>query len=358
MKRIMHPAIILAIALALLVTPGMAKKHAPERGWLGVYTQSVDYEVAEAFDLGVQYGAVINKVMDDSPAKKAGLESGDVLVALNGEKVTDSDDLIDLMAETKPGDNLEITFVRDGREKKITVTAGEPRKEKHVIWTDKHAGKAPKVLHRSAEKYGYMGVYLDDLNEQLGRYFGVEEGNGALVSRVEEDSPAEQAGLKAGDVIISIDEREIEDSQDVTKIMRKHEKGDHVTVVVLRDHRETRFDVELGEKERSSGGWIFGGDFEMPDIVMPDLPKMKGLYLGDFDARDFEIEIDEEELEKNMQELKRELKDLRILKLNLHDEIEVDKDALRSELQELRDELKKLRDELKQELKELNERDD
>ena len=136
MKRIMHPAIILAIALALLVTPGMAKKHGTERGWLGVYTQSVDYEVAEAFDLGVQYGAVINEVMEDSPAEIAGLKSGDVLVALNGEKVTDSDDLIDLMAETKPGDNLEITFVRDGQEKNITVTAGEPRKEERVMWTE------------------------------------------------------------------------------------------------------------------------------------------------------------------------------------------------------------------------------
>ena len=94
----------------------------------------------------------------------------------------------------------------------------------------------------------WLGVHLLDLNEQLGDYFGVEDGDGVLVTEVEEDSPAERAGLKAGDVITGLDDQTVTDSDDLVKAIRRHEEGDTVTVHFLRRGKKKHVRVKLGER--------------------------------------------------------------------------------------------------------------
>ncbi len=346
MKRWAVLMVVAILAIGLLTVTGFAKKDNAERGWLGVYTQSVTYDVAKAWDLDLKYGALVNDVIGDSPADKAGLKEGDVIVSLNGEKVTDADDLTDLIAETKPGDKASVGIVRDGEDQTIEVTLGEP-KDEDFIWS----GNWSKGDHDygswtvKREKSPYIGVMLDNLTDQLGKYFGAADGEGALITEVVEDSPAEKAGLAAGDVIVKIDDEKVEDAGDVSDMIQDHSKGDKVAVTVLRDHKQKNIEVEVGESDSPTfGSYRF---FPGPDMPAINIPKLKGLYLGNFtDGDDAEV-FDNEEFRENMKELAEELKNL---KLEVKSNVQVDKDELKTEMDQLRKEIEQMKKELKREL--------
>lgn len=341
MKRAYLPVLILVLIAALVGASAMARKELGQKGWLGVYTQSVDYDMAKAFDLEVQYGAVINEVVEDSPAEKAGLADGDVIIALNGEKVTDADDLTDLMVETSPGDRIELTIVRDGKEQTLAVEVGETPVDRDFVWffgDDADLTPLPKV------ERPFLGVSLDDLSGQLGDYFGVAEGRGALVTEVEENSPAQKAGLKAGDVITEIDGEKVAEADDVVEILDDHKAGDQVSITAVRDRRAGRYTAEIGSREMPSfGHYSFFG----PDKAAIKVPKLRGLYLGDADADDGEYGEAGREFEKEMRELGRELSRMKFEFQGF------DREEFRKEMQELREELKQLKKELQDELRQL-----
>lgn len=350
MKRLILPAIVALAALSLLAATGLAKKDSSERGWLGVYTQSVDYDLAEAFDLDVPYGAIINEVVEDSPAEKAGLQSGDVVISLNDNKITDADDLTDVMYETAPGDRLELVIIRDGREQSIILDAGEaPRRERVTYHRFYHDDEERVVVPElPTTRRAYLGVSLDNLNEQLGAYFGVDEGKGALVTEVMEDSPAEKAGLKAGDVIVSIDGEPVGDASDVRNLIRDYEKGDQIDIAIIRDHRADRFTAELEEREQL----FFGhGAIVGPDMAKLNMPKLHGLFKGNY-MDDFEFDFDSEEFEREMAKLAEELSKLKFEFKDL-EELGFDREELRREMEQLRRELKDLQVELHKELQDL-----
>ena len=223
MKKPLIFLLIVAVMVSLVVGTAFTKnKSKSDQGWLGITTQSVDDDLAEAFELGVKYGALINSVYDDSPAEEAKLLEEDVIISLNGEKVTDVDDLLDLLEETKVGDNVKLVIVRGGEKKNITVTIDERPMSfnkyaiknkikniiKHGIFYDDDNDDV-KIFKFGDKTHGYLGVHLIDLSEQLGDYFGVSDGEGVLISSVEEDSPAEKAGIKAGDVVLTADNEKI-----------------------------------------------------------------------------------------------------------------------------------------------------
>ncbi len=349
MKRYLVPVAIVVALIALLVATGMARKDADKHSWLGVYTQSVDYDIAEAFDLDVRYGAVVNLVVDDSPADKAGLREDDVIIAFNNEKVTDSDDLVDLLIETKPGDNVTLTVIRDGKEQNVAVEVGETPEQEYVVRGQRGV---PDVMYFSAGPRAYVGVYLDDLSEQLGDYFGVADGEGALITEVEKDSPAQKAGLKAGDVIVQVEGEKILEADDVGEVIEDYKEGDRVNFTVVRDQRQSQITVEITERKGSPLGYnsYFG-----PDRAVINIPRMHGLFNGSSSGWfDFEAEFGEEfeaemrQLAEEMARLKIELKDI--------DKVEIDRDGIRRDLEELRRELREMKREMESELRELNER--
>ncbi len=347
--------IVALVAVALVAASGIAKKSSRDHGWLGVYTHSVNYDVARAYDLDTKYGAVIADVIGDSPADKAGLADGDVIISLNGDKVTDSDDLIDLIAETKPGDRVKLGIIRDGKEQTIEATLAEPE-EDSFIWTDSDWSKDKKVkdLYRlKTKKQPYIGVMLDNLSDQLGNYFGIKDGDGALITEVVEDSPAQKAGLAAGDVILKVDNKKVEDAGDVSDLIEDHEKGDQVAVTVMRDHREKDITVEVGETDSPRfGGYQF---FQGPDMAAITVPKLRGLQYGNFNDEDFDFDFDNGEFAEQMKQLARELKNM---KLEFKSDVTVDKDELKAEMEQLKKELQEMKQELKRELENMkNDRD-
>lgn len=390
MKRTAFFAAIALAAIALFAASGIAGKD-NTKAWLGITAQSVDYDIAEAFNLGIPYGAVVNEVINDSPAKEAGIRKGDVIVGINGDDVTDADELTDFMREAKPGDEVRVTIFRNGREQNITVKAAEaPARDdrsgyyyhysddnddddSHTFRQHKRDNKHGNIAITQPYKRAYMGVYLQGLNDQLGEYFGVNDGDGALISQVEDDSPAAKAGLRAGDVIIGIEKDRIDGPSDVTDLLEDYRKGDQITVTVVRDRRENTFRVELDENESYSYRYNFGPD--MPHI---NVPKFDNLFHGSWNADRFMEDFDEEEFERAMEKLAETMKKLEfefegleglkglkeLEKLDLEDNLaelkrnretrqDIEREVNR-EMKELRKELRELKRELKREMEELN----
>ena len=146
----------------------------------------------------------------------------------------------------------------------------------------------------------WLGVHLLDLNEQLGDYFGVEDGDGVLVTEVEEDSPAERAGLKAGDVITGLDDRTVADSDDLVKAIRRHEEGDTVTVHFLRRGKKKHARVELGERP------------EPPALAFgPDHPAFPFGSPERFFRRLHRLDAGEGKLRRELENLRADIEELR-----------------------------------------------
>lgn len=318
-------AVLLVAALALIVSASLLAKS-KDYGWLGVYTQEVEPEMAKAFDLSVKYGAIVNEVINDGPADKAGIEADDVIVEFNGKKVTDEDELVDYVRSTEPGEIAKLVVMRGDDKMDFEVEIGEfADKKSSRVWGwvgDDDVVVAPNVRYWSSGDWddddlhsfyflddgAYLGVSLIDLSEGLADYFGADHG-GALVSEVSEDSPAEAAGIKAGDVIVAINDEEVEDSDDVVEIIDDLEEGDNIKVAVLRDHKSMAFEAELDEATNSSIRRQYRA-FTVPDIPKMNIrvPHIKGMHLGNFDDDMF----DSEEFERAMQEMKEELRELKI----------------------------------------------
>ena len=293
------------------------KKSKNDEAWLGIYMQDVNDDIAEAFGFEFDDGILINGVFDNSPAEDAGLKSGDVIIKIDDRRVDDVDDLSRAIDRFSPGDKITITVFRENEEETFSAMLSEKDK-----YADKTFSSIKKFSKNNVKikSYGFLGVYLESLEDQLAEYFEVEDG--ALIKSIVEDSPAESVGLKAGDVIVAIAGKDVDDSDDVTKILRKHDPGDEVVVEVVRRGSMKSFNVVLDEKEE-----IFS-DFYAPEVIWSgdiwdnlnfdydfdfDFDKDGGFYLGLEGIDEFKEELGEEleELREELMELKEELQELR-----------------------------------------------
>ncbi|MEN8375628.1 MAG: PDZ domain-containing protein [Gemmatimonadota bacterium] len=195
-------------------------------------------------------GARIVRVLDDSPAEAAGLEEGDIIVALDGVDLTgpiededDDDDwgptmrLVHLLGDVEPGDVVGVDYSRDGQRASVDVEttsrrtfavfSGSPRiSPRSFIFRPNVGG----VFRFRDSSFGFFGAHLADVNDQLGSYFGVEQG--ALVLDVDDDDDG--LGLRPGDVIVEVGGRDIRDASDAYRILGSYEEGERLRVVVVR----------------------------------------------------------------------------------------------------------------------------
>lgn len=321
--------------------------------WLGVYTQTVDEQIAETYNLKTDRGAIINEVVDDSPASKAGLLEDDVIIRFGGDRVRDADDLTELVWDHVPGDEVEVLVVRDGQEKEYKITLDS----RQAGWAPRADGPGQYYAYQPGKR-GYLGVTLDDLSEQLGEFFGVERGRGALVKEVVDDSPASKAGLKAGDVIVAINEDRVREADDVSDAIRDLNDGDEAKIKLLRDPKEQTVTAKIEERESI---WGSRNIIRIPDVprIDVDVPRMHDMHFGrqgaEYYLDDDDLEEIDDEIREAMKEARDELReelaemenDLREVKRDTRrGDLDVDRDALQRELKELREELKAMKAEL------------
>ena len=177
------------------------------RGFMGVNIQDVTPGLAEQFDLEDRDGALVSDVTPDSPAEKAGIKSGDVIVEFNGNPVNDSRDLKLQVAQTSPGKKVPFKVARNGKVKELSVTLKEFPQDKAFASADRpDASNSEDVLD---------GVTVDDITRELRKKMNIPSHvEGVIVSDVQPASPAFEAGLRPGDVIQELNRSPIESAED------------------------------------------------------------------------------------------------------------------------------------------------
>jgi len=215
---------------------------------LGVTLGDVSAEKAQELKLPAVAGALVENVQKDSPAAKAGLERGDVIVEFDGVRVRSSAELRRLIRETPPGRTVELKVIRDGKLRvlsaKLEGSTGAINLNMNMNMPEIHLPPLnfPPDTHRAA-----LGIDGDDLTPQLAQYFGVKQGKGVLVSEVTLGGAADKAGLKAGDVIVQVDGKAVGSVVELRSALNDNFTDDtrKVKLTIVRDHHEQTVNADL-----------------------------------------------------------------------------------------------------------------
>src|SRR5215203_653513 len=192
------------------------------RGYLGVQIQPLTKELAQGFGLSTEKGALVASTQDGTPAEKAGLKSGDVITAVDGEPVANARELTRKIGALKPGAKAEIAYLRDGKERTATIAlASQPG--------EKEAKAAPS---RSDDGLPRLGLELAPSRE----------GEGVAVAAVDPDGPAAQKGVKEGDVILEVGGHAVSKPADVKAgLEAAHKAGKMAVLLRVKSKNGTRF---------------------------------------------------------------------------------------------------------------------
>jgi len=324
----------LAIPLAVVLIFGVASAKSGD-GYLGVYISDIDEDLQAAEDLPSTDGVMVTEVVDGSPAEEAGLKRGDVILKFGEKAVSSTRRLTRMIEWTEPGEKIALTVLRDGKETTLTTTIGEDEGKDVTVWSwngddDDFAVTVPPapiapvppragVFSLGQVSSSRIGVSLNSLSDQLAQVYGATDG-GALITEVEEDSPADEAGLKAGDVIVEVDHKAVEDVDEIRRAIGKKKEGEMVAVRVLRPMENTDLTVDVAVEESTTWSGFGSGNWTAPHVGRIEIPE--------FDTREW-------------RSAQREYRDaMRDARDDWREELEAEMEKLREELKELRQELR------------------
>jgi serine protease Do len=199
------------------------------RGWLGVAIQPLTPELAKSFGIAATQGALVASVTEDSPAARAGVRPGDVIVDFDGKAVDSPRVLPSLVANTPVGRSVPVVVVRDAARRTLTVTVGELSEAREA----RAAAPAERPEGRTAER---LGLALTELTPEIAQRFGLQVDRGVIVTAVKPDSPAAQAGLAPGDMIREVNRVPVQGLDDVERGIARGGTGSDQ--VLLRVERE------------------------------------------------------------------------------------------------------------------------
>jgi serine protease Do len=231
--------------------------------WLGVESQEISSEKAKELKLPAERGVLLERIVPDSPAAKAGLKDNDVITEINGQRVEGAAQFRRMIHEIPAGRSVQFTVWRDGRAQSVGVTLG--KSEDHGNMWFKTAPRAfsfqlPKIEMPEVtpmpdvDMEGFavlagsrprLGIDAEDLSGQFGAYFGAPDGEGVLVREVNTGSPAEKAGVKSGDVITSLNGDRIRSLGDLREKLAGKRDEKTVKLGVLRNKSEVSITVEM-----------------------------------------------------------------------------------------------------------------
>ena len=232
--------------------------------WLGVSVAEVTPEKVKELKLPAERGALIGKIVPDSPAAKAGLKENDVVTEINGQRVEGSEQFRRMIREIPAGRTAQLSVWRDGRQQSVTVTLGKAdAARRHVTFATApgtyafHMPEMPDLsgleglrnFNFSLTGRARLGIDAEDLEGDFGNYFGAPDGEGVLVRNVFENSPAAKAGLKAGDVITSLDGEKIRSVGELREKLMLKKDAKTVKLGLLRNRSEMSLTVELPSPE-------------------------------------------------------------------------------------------------------------
>jgi predicted metalloprotease with PDZ domain len=230
--------------------------------WLGVESQEINSEKARDLKLPAERGVLLERIVPDSPAAKAGLKEHDVITEINGQRVEGAAQFRRMIHEIPVGRSVQITVWRDGRAQTLTATLGKSE-DRANTWSKSvpraFSFQLPKVEIPDIESmpgmdWSYemlpggrprLGIDAEDVSGQFGAYFGAPDGEGVLVREVNAGSAAEKAGVKSGDVIVSLNGDRVRSLGDLREKLAGRREDKTVKLGVLRNKNEVSVTVEL-----------------------------------------------------------------------------------------------------------------
>jgi serine protease Do len=274
----------------LFESPSLVGFELGAGGYLGVYLEEVTPERTKDLGLKEERGAVVMKVVTDSPAEKSGLKENDVIVSFNGRRVDSVRELQRLLSETPADRTVQVEVIRGGSRQTLATTlakrslqsfnmlGGAGANEKFWKQNEESMKRAEESLKQSEEalkqyqgklktlppnfgdftfvnpgEFAFfggtrLGISAESLTAQLAEFFGVKDGKGVLVASVEDSGSAAKAGLKAGDVIVAIDTEKIDSVRTLAKAL-SGKTGGTVAIKIVRNRAEQTINVTLEKSE-------------------------------------------------------------------------------------------------------------
>ncbi len=338
-ERIAAAAVLVALVAACVVVPAPALAGEKEikvvietnddgGGWLGIGIQELDSKIRGKLDLDSDIeGILIIEIYDDSPAEEADLREHDVLVSINGKKGKDLSHFVKLLKSKDPGTEVELEIYRDGKMRTVEATLGE-REHDTFIWKGLEGLKGLEALEslealKALEhivipeidigmstwgRRGRLGVYIDDVSGDLAEYFEIPGGEGVLVEGIVEDSPAETAGIKAGDIIYKVDGKAVCCTEELVDAIAKMETDEETPIVLIRKGKEVTVEAVVAESKYDKAMQSY--KIQVGDLGDSDL-FVRAFGSSELSEEELaELKADLAELQEDLKELRAELKEL------------------------------------------------
>jgi len=198
------------------------------RGYLGIMIQPLTPDLAKSFDLKDDKGILVAQVTKNSPADKAGLKAGDVIVSYQGRSVSDTGDFRNQVALAQPGSKVEFDIIRDGRQRSITVKIDK-------LSDNKLAAQEP------SQASGTLGLTVQTITADLARQFGAKAGQGVIVTEVAPGSVATMAGISRGSVILEVNRKAVNTAAEFSQAVKA--STNNKVLLLVRDNEVSRYVV-------------------------------------------------------------------------------------------------------------------
>lgn len=191
------------------------------RGWLGVRIQAVNQDIAQQFGMERPYGALVGQVEKDSPADKAGILQGDIIIRFMDKEISEMPVLPSLVSQTAVGEKAKVTVFRKGKEKTLTVTIGKLKEN-------------GELSNEAVEETASLGMTVQELTPELAESLQIGKATGVLITNVEGGSPAAMAGLRRGDLVTEINQESVLDMETFGKLLAQAKNDKRILLLVQR----------------------------------------------------------------------------------------------------------------------------
>lgn len=271
--------------VSLALAGGAAAQAEDQTPWLGVTTQDITSELRD----GLNYqgkGVIVNRVVSNSPAERAGIRKGDVIATFGSRTIDSPSDLVDLVRDARVGESVSLGIVRNGTRRTLSARLAEwpdnLEDDSEMEFPDPPVAprapraprsprtpSAPRVFEYDGDEWNgwngddfkgltmfgnraRLGVQVQDLNPSLGDALGVPDGKGVLVTDVIDDTPAQRAGIRGGDVIVRVGNDAVEETGDIRKALQGEEGN--VSVTLVRKGARRTVQADIGREKTPAGG--------------------------------------------------------------------------------------------------------